>query len=43
MGVFCEMKHKTIPIDPGKFDEILIKIGRKKKPNLKEIKEVKSR
>ena len=41
MGVFYEMKHKTIPINPEKLDEILIGIGRRKKPNPKEIKEVK--
>jgi len=35
-----EKEHKTIPINPDKFDEILIGIGRKK-PNPKEIKEVK--
>ena len=36
-----EEEGKVIPIDPEKFDEILIKIGRRKKPNPKEIKEVK--
>ena len=34
---------KTTYINPEKLNEILIKIGRRKKPNPKEIKEVKSR
>ena len=32
---------KTIYINPEKLNEILIRIGRRKKPNPKEIKEVK--
>lgn len=32
--------HKTIPINPEKFEEILIRIGRKKQKSNKEIKEV---
>jgi len=35
-----EKEHKIIPINPEKLNEILIKIGRRKKPNPKEIKEV---
>jgi len=35
-----EEEEKVIPINPDKFDEILIGIGRKK-PNPKKIKEVK--
>ena len=34
---------KTTYIDPEKLNEILIKIGRRKKPNPKEIKEVKGK
>jgi len=37
-----EKEHKIIPINPDKFDEILIRIGRKKQ-NSKEIKEVKGK
>jgi hypothetical protein len=36
-----EKEHKVIPINPDKFDEILIGIGRRKKQNPKEIKEEK--
>jgi hypothetical protein len=36
-----EKEHKIIPINPDKFDKILIKIGRKKQNSKKEIKEVK--
>ena len=36
-----EKEHKIIPINPEKLNEILIKIGRRKKPNPKEIEEVK--
>lgn len=35
-----EKKHKVIPINPDKFDQILIRIGRKKQNLKKEIKEV---
>jgi len=34
-----EKEHKTIPIDPDRFNKILVRIGRKKL-NSKEIKEV---
>jgi hypothetical protein len=33
-----EKEHKVIPINPDKFDEILIKIGRKKQNPNKEVK-----